>query len=274
MANTKISQLPTWTGTASDIRWFVMNDSGNNETYKFSGYSGQLIVGTGSNSFRTPNATSSGTNSIAIGNGAIADGQESVNIGNSNINVGYRSVNIGKHFNSTTNCINIGSGGYNYQPYGICIGHETSSQQAGIAIGSNTTRATGSNAVSLGNALSNNIGIYSVSIGYNNIAGQSPSFNGNPYGVMIGSGHRAETSGSYNSILGGANNTISGTTSGTTLLGMVNFTPTRSNAAFATNYVMTDYANDNFADDAAAAAGGIVLGQLYHNNGVLRIRIV
>ena len=38
MANTKISQLPSWTGTAADLRWFVMNNSGENETYKFSGY--------------------------------------------------------------------------------------------------------------------------------------------------------------------------------------------------------------------------------------------
>ena len=38
MANTKISQLPSWTGTAADLRWFVMNNSGETETYKFSGY--------------------------------------------------------------------------------------------------------------------------------------------------------------------------------------------------------------------------------------------
>ena len=38
MANVKISALPSWTGTAADLRWFVMNNSGETETYKYSGY--------------------------------------------------------------------------------------------------------------------------------------------------------------------------------------------------------------------------------------------
>ena len=35
-----------------------------------------------------------------------------------------------------------------------------------------------------------------------------------------------------------------------------------------------DYANINYADDTAAAAGGIPLGGVYHNAGDLKIRIV
>lgn len=37
--------------------------------------------------------------------------------------------------------------------------------------------------------------------------------------------------------------------------------------------VISDYANLNFADDAAAAAGGVELGGIYHTSGVLKIRI-
>lgn len=277
MANTKISQLPSYTGTAADLRWFVMNNSGETTTFKYSGYSSQLIPGTGTGSFRTPSQTASGTNAIAIGTGAGASGNNAVSIGNSsNTNIGTDSVAIGRHpgLGSSNNTISIGSGAYNNTPYGIAIGHETSAQNNGICIGSNTTRATGSHSVSLGNAIENNIGTYSVVIGYNNRAGIAPNFNGNPYGVLIGSGHRADTTGFYNSVLGGANNTISGATSGTTLLGMTNYTPTRNDAAFAMAYVMTNYASYNFIDDTAAAAGGVVLGQMYHNNGLMRIRIV
>jgi hypothetical protein len=277
MANTKISQLPSYTGTAADLRWFVMNNSGETETFKYSGYSSQLIPGTGTGSFRTPSQTASGTNAIAIGTGAGASGNNSVSIGNSSsTNIGTDSIAIGRHpgLGGSNNTISIGSGAYNNTPYGIAIGHETSAQLNGICIGSNTTRATGSHSVSLGNAIENNIGTYSVVIGYNNRAGIAPTFNGNSYGVLIGSGHRAETTGFYNSILGGANNTISGTTSGTTLLGMTNYTPTRNDAAFAVAYVMTNYAALDFANDTAAAAGGVVLGQIYHHNGDMKIRIV
>ena len=51
MANTKISQLPSYTGTAADLRWFVMNNSGENTTFKFSGYSSQIIPANGVESY-------------------------------------------------------------------------------------------------------------------------------------------------------------------------------------------------------------------------------
>ena len=36
---------------------------------------------------------------------------------------------------------------------------------------------------------------------------------------------------------------------------------------------IANYATMNYADDTAAAAGGIPLGGVYHNAGALRIRI-
>ena len=50
MANTKISQLPSYTGTAADLRWFVMNNSGETETFKFSGYTSPYKSATQPNS--------------------------------------------------------------------------------------------------------------------------------------------------------------------------------------------------------------------------------
>ena len=50
MANTKISQLPSYTGSATDLRWFVMNNSGETETFKFSGYTSPYKPATEPNS--------------------------------------------------------------------------------------------------------------------------------------------------------------------------------------------------------------------------------
>jgi hypothetical protein len=199
---------------------------------------GGLVNGTGTSSLKqkdgltTTPATASATNSIAIGNAASAGGNNSVSIGTNTggWTLGTDSIAIGKHpgLGSSNNIIAIGSGAYNNTPFGIAIGHETSAQQNGICIGSNTTRATGSHSVSLGNAIENNIGTYSVVIGYNNRAGIAPNFNGNPYGVLIGSGHRADTNGFYNSVLGGVNNTISGATSNSFIGNGVGLTSVRT----------------------------------------------
>jgi|688.fasta_scaffold171173_2 hypothetical protein len=69
MANTKISQLPSYTGTAADLRWFVMNNSGETETFKFSGYSSPYkVVGTtNSNNIYDTNAMGGDFSSIVAG---------------------------------------------------------------------------------------------------------------------------------------------------------------------------------------------------------------
>jgi hypothetical protein len=58
------------------------------------------------------------------------------------------------------------------------------------------------------------------------------------------------------------------------MLGTNTRTATTSGATFVENLVVFNYAALDFANDAAAAAGGVVLGQVYHNAGALRIRIV
>jgi len=51
------------------------------------------------------------------------------------------------------------------------------------------------------------------------------------------------------------------------------FSVSGGGAVTAPRYFMTDYAAVNFANDAAAAAGGVALGGLYHNAGAVRVRI-
>jgi serine acetyltransferase len=278
MANTKISQLPIWTGTAADLRWFVMNNSGETETYKYSGYTSQLVPGTGINSYRTIDAISTNNSSIAIGFGANAQGDDAVSIGNTfGQPVGFRSVVIGRHpYPPGIQNLILGSGAYVYGNNSIVLGHETSAGSNAIVVGSNTSRANGNYAITLGHQNEQNLSAYSVVLGTNNRIGIAPTFLGSEYSVVIGSNHRVETNANYryNTILGGDSNTISGATSGVTLLSMTNYSPTTNDAAFAMNYVMTNYASLNFPDDTAAAAGGVVLGQMYHTGGVMKIRIV
>jgi hypothetical protein len=78
---------------------------------------------------------------------------------------------------------------------------------------------------------------------------------------------------SNNTIIGSTDSQITGTTQNAVMVGTQSRVATRDNAAFVENLVIADWANLDFADDSAAAAGGVVLGQVYHDNGALRIRI-
>jgi len=248
MANIKISALPSYTGSAADLRWFVMNNSGNTETFKYSGYSAQLIPSSGADSYKTLNSSgATGARSIAIGYGSYASGNDSVSIGNMFGNaIGTNSVAIGRHpyppGNSNTI---IGSGAYVYGNNNICIGHETSVNSNGIVLGSNTTRANGNYSMSIGHANEQNYGEYSGIFGYNNRIGNftigsttyssSGSYHfllsdnskigfvgANYTGMTIvgGNNNIIISSGNTNAIYGGSGNVISGATSGVTLIGL------------------------------------------------------
>lgn len=70
MANLKISQLNTYTGGTGDLRFFIMNNSGETLTFKFSGYPSTLRTGSAAGSSVSLNLDPSfvtGTNSIVYG---------------------------------------------------------------------------------------------------------------------------------------------------------------------------------------------------------------
>jgi len=58
MAQVKISNLTTWTGTPTDIKYFIMDNEGLNETYKVSGYTSLVEPGSGTGSIKSLNYTS------------------------------------------------------------------------------------------------------------------------------------------------------------------------------------------------------------------------
>ena len=239
MANTKISQLPLWSGTARELRWFVMNNSGETETYKFSGYSAQLIPGTGTSSYRTPDGTASGTNSIAVGNGAGASGTNTISIGNGSI-AGTSTIGIGNNLNAITNSsVAIGSALYSNGNFGVMIGNDLAGYTNCVVIGGQS-RATGSGGITIGMSNDNNAGVESSILGYNNkisnetyasvlydLGGSynnivaSNSFigfkttNRNYNSIFGGDSNIIIASGNSNTIIGGVSNTTSGDTSNT-----------------------------------------------------------
>jgi hypothetical protein len=90
--------------------------------------------------------------------------------------------------------------------------------------------------------------------------------------IIAGSGNTLAMS-NNSVIVGGQNSTITNRTN-VVMLGTSGRTATTNNATFVEDLVIFDYPSLNYIDDTAAAAGGVVLGQVYHNNGALRIRIV
>ena len=299
MANLKISQLPSYTGTAADLRWFVMNNSGETETYKYSGYSGLLIPGTGVDSI-----VSSAALTPIYGGSPVSSGLASIAIGSSNPQATNQfTIAIGWNTQATADgALSIGTSntangnqasviGYASSAGGIdsfCGGVESNSGGfRAVAIGK-FAAALGSESVSVGNAISSETN-YSTTIGgiqlvrnsqYSSIVGgrNQTIITDTPYNNIFGASDsdiRTDNgSGGLNTIIGGKGNHISGTTSGSTLIGLNNYTaPVRNDAIYGQNLVLTNYAGLDFADDTAAAAGGVVLGQIYHTSGVLKIRI-
>jgi len=288
MANVKISALPSYTGTAADLRWFVMNNSGETETFKFSGYTSQLIPGQGAGSYRTLNSgapnPSASINDIIIGNnarttgggGGIAIGPNAV--AGANIRKG---VAIGGDVSAANNGINVGwsstADGDGACALGIL---NIASSESSVAVGA-VVNTTGVHAIGIGRDV-NSTGLRSVAIAPNTtvsrenscaVGGNAHSVsNGKRQSIFGGVSNTISSSNDDNTILGGNGNTIGGTTSGSTLVGCIGKTATRNDAAFVENLVIFNYANLDYANDAAAAAGGVVLGQVYHNNGALRIR--
>ena len=299
MANTKISQLPIWSGTDADSRWFVMNNSGETETFRFSGYTGLLIPGTGVDSIVSspaltptygPNPVSSGIASIAIGS---SNTQATANFA---LALGWNcsATNGGATALGTSNTAAGGQAcviGYASSAGGtdsFCGGVESNSGGfRAVAIGKYAA-ATGSESVAIGNSISSETS-YGTTIGgiqlvrnsqYSSIIGgrnqtiiTNTSYN-NIFGASDSDIRTDSGSGGFNNIIGGRLNYISGTTSGTTFLGLINYTaPARNDAVYAPNLVVVNYASLDFINDAAAAAGGVVLVQIYHTSGVMKIRI-
>lgn len=120
-----------------------------------------------------------------------------------------------------------------------------------------------------GNVMSGNAGSKSILGGYFNTLSNSTGIH---TAIISGQYNTISNDGAFSTIINGENNTISGH-SYSVILGGSGLTSNYDEEVLVPNLTIANYASLNYADDTAAAAGGIVLGQVYHNNGDLRIRI-
>jgi hypothetical protein len=221
MANTKISQLPSYTGTAADLRWFVMNNSGETTTYKYSGYTSPFLstgttnkviqpvedkallqIGSG-NTFNDYSGTNL-KNAIVIGNRNKVDGAPDkpvMFIGND-----LDSQQFGSY------ALHIGNGHYASGSYNISVG------DSGIEMNGNYGLIIGSAG---GSQAHKSWGEYNFNLGQSNQTqgitgaytfGKNHTISGGQWGGIFGGIGGSISSGNYNSILGGENNSITGGT--------------------------------------------------------------
>jgi len=129
-----------------------------------------------------------------------------------------------------------------------------------IAIGNGADTDTFTSAIAIGNgATISSFGNDAIAIGN----GADAAYNGS---IAIGKGTYTNS----NAIAIGRNAVAN--PSGAVALGD-NVTAATINTVTIKKLQMLDYATLNYADDAAAATGGIPLGGVYHTDGVLKIRI-
>ena len=108
---------------------------------------------------------------------------------------------------------------------------------------------------------------------------QQNTTNGDYIVTIANQGGRINTTGRSCAMIVDKDCNITGSTEYSVMLGCSGRTATSSFTTYVENLeafdgiVMTDYANLDFASDAAAATGGVPLGGLYHNSGAMRIRI-
>lgn len=242
-----------------------MNNSGETETFKYSGYSTSITYGDGVSSVKSTNATASGDYSVSIGNGASAPISNQISIGqNANatgggdatnshaISIGTNSVN---QYNDTGNggiAIGNEANANNFIRNSVSIGYRARSAVGGVSIGDSANYGFDGDAqIAIGaSSVSNSNG--SIAIGFscdvrgddatavgrssvissgkflNTIIGSNSQITNGNYSFIGGVYNNITSSGGYNSIIGGTGNEISGDTSGTTIINATGVTLTGS----------------------------------------------
>jgi hypothetical protein len=250
MANTKISQLPSYTGTSSDLRWFVMNNSGETTTYKYSGYSSQVIPGTGVYSLKSIYVTGDTSNpyDMLLGGSANTitnttkfntiiggelnritanrtDGLSTI-FGSYNCLIGPNFCGLGSSivgsYNSTLN-----HGGYGS---GIFGGYQNSLSDnnawASVIVGGESNTKSSGRAGFMGGGRSNSCGGgQSVVIGGVSNSISSGNINNS---IMGGNNNTISSNAALSSIFGGESNTITLTANRSSILASANSTITGS----------------------------------------------
>ena len=241
-----------------------------------------LVAGTNTDAMRssddltTTPAVASGAASIALGNSITASGGSSIVIGRNSNGTTSDAIYIGT-FGSTTGSKSIGMGNSAGAAGATSIALGRLAQTSagtnnGIAIG-NTAKSRATNCITIGfNSLVDDaVRVDTVCLGANTKAAQ--------YSTALGAG--AYAVGDYAISIGDASTYGSGAiaigdqaesfNNGAVALGR-NLTAVAWNDSTTVNQLaFANVANLNFVDQAAAVAGGVPTGGLYHTDGTVKI---
>lgn len=290
MANISIPNLPSQTAT-TDLDILVIVDSGETTTSKITindFLDGRIPTsvweaGSGTNSIQSvsaPPTQPSGLSAVAGPSTLGATGSYSVAFGQSAYATGFMSAAIGRSCQSnggydfTTGRSNVNSG-----QYGVMLGGY-STNNAGYMSGTfvaNDCEQTGGaghrfTATSYGSFNYGEFGLI-LNDGDNLAKASGSTINGGSKNTLINTKASFIGGNNYNAILQGQYVNIPISYDHCVVIGVDNYTADTSNVVVVPGMVITNYSSLNYADDTAAAAGGVVLGQVYHNAGDLRVRI-
>ena len=229
----------------------------SNTTYveKIKGFGNLIEMTNGGN-----NTISNTPGSFILGNtNTISQDKYNIVMGTSNNITGAGAPGT---FGSIVNGAGNSLGTYAYGNF-VMGGYNSISQPYNFRLGNNASIG-GSGTFSFGEQV-NIAGNWSFGFGnYHTI--------NTDYSHSFGLNNDITGTGSHNTILGGKDNVIDNK-SYVAIIGCSGRTATTSSATFVENLVIFNYASLNYADDTAAAAGGVVLGQVYHTAGILKIRV-
>ncbi len=216
-----------------------------------------LVAGSGTNSMASDSsltstaAVASGLESISLGDGATASGEYAVAYGKISEATNAQTTGLGYRARAT---------GYASTAIGAqarAINNFT------VAVGDGS-EATGNNTIAIGKLASSHFSVSTACIAI----GKSAFVRG-ANGISIGEEASVGT-GATNGIAIG--NSSDATVSGAVAIGE-GVQATTVDTATVKLLQIANYASINFADDSAAATGGIPLGGVYHTSGALKIRI-
>ena len=206
--------------------------------------------------------------------GQITSGSYNVLLGMGTVGGGIGNFMAGTEFTSQIS----GSGGYKTLIGGVA---NLVSGNQGAVIGGNNNEATGSQSGVFAGRINVASGIESVVAGgnqneitggYNFIGGGAANeIQGQISAIIGGNINNIGSSGGFSAIVGGASNNLNHNYS--VVLGGQYQTTLQNEEVVVPKLRTTEYASLNFSGDTAAAAGGVQLGEFYHDNGAVRIRI-
>ena len=252
------SVLTATPATASNTETIAIGKGAQATNFNANSYGASAIAsGAFAQAFGTY-CEASGSYGIAVGTGCVASGNISLAVGKQSTVSGANGISIGIE----SQCSN---------PNGLAIGYlaqaNAASGDGSVVIGWNvkTVRDAG---IAIGRNLNQLIG---SSDHYRPInIGSGGNVRG---GDVIGIGTNVDIQGTgTNDKIAIGNAATVTDVSGAVALG-AGVTASTANTVTIKKLQMLDYATLDFADDTAAAAGGIPLGGVYHTSGALKIRI-